>query len=239
MLAAHLGCEHAPPYFFKPVPDPGTRQRARRNPDSHAYALRGLDPAQALAQAQIAPALLARPDGRITALQMERLSDAAMRELDDEALGWFSRPLPWGSYGMLARASITAPHLGLAMARWCRHHGLLTQDVRLELAVQGDVARLTLHEARDLGALREFCHVSLLRNALGVACWLVDSRIPLLDAAFAFGAPPHADAYAVLFSAPARFRAAPTHISPSGPQRGRPGGPAEPVRPHPAPAVEG
>jgi AraC-like DNA-binding protein len=180
---------------------------------AHAYALRGLDPAQALAQAQIAPALLARPDGRITALQMERLSDAAMRELDDEALGWFSRPLPWGSYGMLARASITAPHLGLAMARWCRHHGLLTQDVRLELAVQGDVARLTLHEARDLGALREFCHVSLLRNALGVACWLVDSRIPLLDAAFAFGAPPHADAYAVLFSAPARFRAAPTHIS--------------------------
>jgi hypothetical protein len=60
---------------------------------AHAYALRGLDPAQALAQAQIAPALLARPDGRITALQMERLR-AAMRELDDEALGWFSRPLP-------------------------------------------------------------------------------------------------------------------------------------------------
>ncbi|MFZ1499047.1 MAG: AraC family transcriptional regulator ligand-binding domain-containing protein, partial [Giesbergeria sp.] len=41
---------------------------------AHAYALRGLDPAEALAQAQIAPALLARPDSRITALQMERLS---------------------------------------------------------------------------------------------------------------------------------------------------------------------
>ena len=28
-----------------------------------------------------------------------------MQELDDEALGWFNRRLPWGSYGMLARAS--------------------------------------------------------------------------------------------------------------------------------------
>lgn len=178
----------------------------------HAYALRGVDPAPALAHAQITPALLARPDGRITALQMERISDAAMRELDDEALGWFGRALPWGSYGMLARASITAPHLGLAMARWCRHHGLLTQDLRLELAVHEGVARLRLHEARELGLLREFCHVSLLRNFLGVACWLVDSRIPLLDAAFAFDAPAHADAYPLLFGTPARFGTAPTAI---------------------------
>src|SRR5690606_38248316 len=135
-----------------------------------------------------------------------RISDAAMRELDDEALGWFRRPLPWGSYGLLARASISSPNLELALSRWCRHHGLLTQDVRLSLSVdENATARLSLHEAHDLhdlGVLREFCHVSLLRNALGVACWLVDSRIPLLAADFAFDAPPHADAYRVLFSAP-------------------------------------
>ena len=179
----------------------------------HAYALRGLDAAQALAYADISPDVLATPGGRITALQMERMSDAAMRELDDEALGWFSRPLPWGSYGMLARASITAPHLGLAMARWCRHHGLLTQDVRLALEVHGDLAQLALHEGRDLGVLREFCHVSLLRNALGVACWLVDSRIPLLGAQFAIERPPHAEAYEVLFSTSARFCAGATTLS--------------------------
>jgi hypothetical protein len=43
---------------------------------------------------------------------MEIMSGAAMQELDDEALGWFSRRLPWGSYGMLCRASITSPDLG-------------------------------------------------------------------------------------------------------------------------------
>ena len=111
-----------------------------------AYQRYGRDPAQALSQAQIAPEQLAKADSRITAWQMETLSGTAMQELDDEALGWFSRRLPWGSYGMLARASISAPTLQLALARWCRHHGLLAPDIALELSVAGDVATIRITE---------------------------------------------------------------------------------------------
>ena len=147
-----------------------------------AYERRGLSPHRALAQAQIAPQLLQDDSARITAWQMEQISDAAMQELDDEALGWFSRRLPWGSYGMLARASISSPTLQVALARWCRHHGLLADDIALQLTTTGDTATLAITEARDLGALREFCLVSVLRNAHGLACWMVDSRIPLIAA---------------------------------------------------------
>ena len=122
-----------------------------------AYAQRGLPPDGALQAAQIAPAQLQDDAGRITALQMELLCDHAMRELDDEGLGWFSRRLPWGSYGLLARASISSPSLGLAVARWCRHHGLLTDDIALSLQVDGSVATIRLHAQRDLGAFQEFC----------------------------------------------------------------------------------
>ena len=149
-----------------------------------------MSPERALAQAQIAPQLLQDDAARITAWQMEQISDAAMQELDDEALGWFSRRLPWGSYGMLARASISSPTLQVALARWCRHHGLLADDIALRLTTTGDTATLRITEARDLGALREFCLVSVLRNAHGLACWMVDSRIPLIAAEFAFDAPP-------------------------------------------------
>ena len=148
-----------------------------------------MSPERALAQAQIAPQLLQDDAARITAWQMEQISDAAMQELDDEALGWFSRRLPWGSYGMLARASISSPTLQVALARWCRHHGLLADDIALQLTTEGDTATLRITEARDLGALREFCLVSVLRNAHGLACWMVDSRIPLIAAEFAFDAP--------------------------------------------------
>ena len=72
----------------------------------------GLDPAALLQQAQIAPDAVKNPDARVTAWQFERLSGLAMQTLDDEALGWFDRRLPWGSYGMLARASLSAPRLG-------------------------------------------------------------------------------------------------------------------------------
>jgi len=214
-----------------------------------AYAQYEKDPSRALEMAQITPGDLQQTDARITAWQMERLSETAMRELDDEALGWFSRRLPWGSYGMLARASISAPTLYVALSRWCRHHGLIAPDITLTLSTAGDTASITLTEnatspAHGHGAFaqvkeepakragdteqkhhalglprtpqpnripepfREFCMVSVLRNVLGVACWLIDSRITLLQADFPFEPPPHADAYAVLFPGPTRFQQA-------------------------------
>ncbi len=172
-----------------------------------AYSARGMDPARALEQAQITPAQLHDSAARISSGQLEALSAAAMRELDDEALGWFSRRLPWGSYGMLARASLSAPTLGLALARWCRHHALLTDDILLHLSTEGERATLAVTERRDLGALREFCLVTTLRNALGVSSWFIDSRLPVLAAEFPFAPPPHAEAYAVLFSGPTQFDA--------------------------------
>ncbi len=176
-----------------------------------AYKKYQIKPITALEVAQIAPSLLDNPNPhttKVTAAQFEALSYHAMRELDDEALGWFSRRLPWGSYGMLARASISAPNLGVALKRWCRHHGLLADDIALTLTVDGEIATLNLLENRDLGVLREFCLVSVLRNVHGLACWFINSRIPLIAAEFPFAAPAHESAYSILFSAPTRFQQA-------------------------------
>jgi AraC-like DNA-binding protein len=173
-----------------------------------AYRQRGLNPARALEKAQIAPNLLKQPQARVTAWQMEWMSEAAMRELDDEALGWFRRRLPWGSYGMLVRASVTAPTLGVAMKRWCRHHNLLTDDIHLQVSISDGLAHIDLQEhpeRHDLGTLREFCIVSVLRNALGVACWLTDSRISLTQTRLHVAKPVHADSYRVLFDVPVEF----------------------------------
>lgn len=178
-----------------------------------AFVRRGLPYAAVLQQAHIAPNSITDDQQAITAWQMERLSSAAMQALDDEALGWFSRPLPWGSYGMLARASISAPTLGLAMRRWCRHHGLLTKDITLSLSVDGDTAWLRLIEQRDLGALREFCMVSVLRNFHGLACWLIDSRIQLQSAQFAFEQPAHSAVYPLMFGPAVLFQSSPCTLA--------------------------
>lgn len=199
----------APPSRL-PVP---TRQTASRSVTPiafvkaivQAYEQRGKSPIQVLKLAQITPQMLTDSKSRISAEQMECISGAAMQELDDEALGWFGRRLPWGSYGMLARASISASSLEVALKRWCRHHALIADDITLQLSIDAESASLSITEQRDLGSLREFCLVSVLRNIHGLACWLIDSRIPLLGAEFPFKAPAHSDFYRVLFSGPTQF----------------------------------
>ena len=206
------------PHTSRPLPSPDSHGRAETpmafvRAIASAYTQRGLDHWPTLSAAQIAPEQFHQAASRITALQMEWLSATAMRELDDEALGWFRRRLPWGSYGMLVRASLTAPTLGVALARWCRHHNLLTDDIRLNLSTSDGLAHIELHEAHDLKDLREFCTVSVLRNALGVACWLTDSRIPLAATELHFAPPQHADSYRVLFDGPCQFQSPHSRLS--------------------------
>jgi AraC-like DNA-binding protein len=177
-----------------------------------AYKRYNQSPVEALKLAQITPAQLKQTSGHITARQMEQLSGAAMQELDDEGLGAFSRKLPWGSYGMLARASISSPNLGVALKRWCRHHALIADDITLRVATSGDTAAITVEEKMP-GKVGEFALVHVLRNIHGLACWYVDSRIPLQGARFPFVAPPHVEAYGLMFPGPLlQFNAAQAEI---------------------------
>jgi AraC-like DNA-binding protein len=179
----------------------------------HAYARYGVDPSSALQAARIRPEQLDDPEARITAGQLEWLGHAAMRELDDEALGWFSRPMRWGTYGMLTRAAVTAPTLGAALQRWCRLHGLLVDEISLSVKLDGAMARVQVQEHQPLGPVREFCVMSMLRGLHGLACWSIDAHIALADIALPFEAPPHSRVYGLLFPGPVRFGAEQASLS--------------------------
>jgi AraC-like DNA-binding protein len=173
-----------------------------------AYAAQNKSPAKALEFAQITPSQAKKTSAHITALQMERISSFAMHELNDEVLGCLSRQLPWGTYGMLVRASLTSPTLGVALKRWCRHHGLVADDIELSVEERDGKAHIRLRELKDLGEQREFGVLSVLRNLYGVACWLVDSRITLEQVHFAFEAPAHQAVYPLMFQGPVLFGSA-------------------------------
>lgn len=170
-----------------------------------AYEKYEVDPTSALEKAQIQPDSIWAFNSRATSDQFEDLSWVAMQELDDEAIGWFSRKLPWGSYGMLCRASVGSATLGLALRRWGRHHRILTDDVLFQLEVADGVACVSIRENRDLGHFRELCLVTLLRYILGFACWAIDEKIPLTLAEFPYPSPQHTDIYGKLFSPNLKF----------------------------------
>ena len=178
-----------------------------------AYRRYGKDPGDALRWARIAPEFLSDPRNRVTGSQMQTLFGIAIQELDDEALGWFSRRLPWGSYGMLCRATLGSPTLEVALKRWCRYHGLLTDDIALKFTVTRSAAAIVIQINRDLGEMEEFCFATLFRYILGYACWAVNSRIPLLETCFPFDALEHIEVYRMLFPGPLHFRSESAKIS--------------------------
>ena len=81
-------------------------------------------------------------------------------------------------------------------------------QVKEEPATRAGDTKQKTTPLRSPASVREFCLISMLRNIHGLACWLVDSRIPLQAAEFPFAPPPHADAYTVLFSGTSRFQQA-------------------------------
>ncbi|MBK7541505.1 MAG: AraC family transcriptional regulator [Candidatus Competibacteraceae bacterium] len=172
-----------------------------------AYRRYGKDPNPALRRSRITPEFLLDPANRVTGWQMQTLFGIAIKELDDEALGWFARRLPWGSYGMLCRASLSSPTLEIALKRWCRHHRLLADDITLHFSVDPQAASVAIEANRNLGEVAEFCFATLFRYILGYACWLINSRIPLLETCFPFNAPEHLSVYQTLFPGPLHFRA--------------------------------
>jgi len=116
-----------------------------------AYENQGLSAQNALEVSGISEDQLAEENGRIDSLQMESITKCAMQELDDEALGWYRHPMPYGTNAMLCRASLTSVNLGVAIKRWCNHHNLIVDDVHLQLSSDGSKARFTVEKTTSLG----------------------------------------------------------------------------------------
>jgi AraC-like DNA-binding protein len=175
---------------------------------TRAYQRYGLDPEPALREAGIPEHLLQRPQAFMPARHLEALTTRAMRELEDEALGLFSRRLRPGSFEMVVRACLSASHLGDALQRWCRYRRAQVDDISMALQVSGATASIVITEVRPLAAAeRDLALLSVLRQVHGLACWMIDSQIPLIEAAFPGPGPAFRGAYMLMFPGPVHFHA--------------------------------
>lgn len=159
-----------------------------------------------LIEAGIAPDLLAEPAARITAQQYVALFTRLMDGRDDEALGFFARPLRRGSFALMARSTLGAATLAQSLRRLCRTFRVLQDDVALDCTrdAQGRVGlRITMI---DPGAARHtFLHELLLRVLWRLIAWLHGGRLKPARFDFAFATPAHAAEYATVFPGTVAF----------------------------------
>lgn len=175
---------------------------------------RGLDAEALLAQVGIPQSLLDVPQARVSAAHYAALWRLIAQTLDDELFGLDSRRVKVGCFAMLSRAAIGCETLEHALTRTSHFYDLVLDDVSVTVSRQDNRAMLALHErtARD-GPHRVFAHEGLLVILLGLACWLVGRRIPVLLAQFAYPRPDHSVEYRSMYGSHLSFNAASTAIT--------------------------
>lgn len=158
-----------------------------------------------LEEAGIATELLQQAGARVTADQYATLFRLLIDRLDDEGLGFLSRPLKRGSLALIARSAISAPTLEVALRRVARTFGLLQDDVVLESVRERGLAGVALRFTNASTTHPVFLHELLLRVFWRLLAWLAGGHLTAVRFDFAFECPPHASSYGKVFPAPLQF----------------------------------
>lgn len=158
-----------------------------------------------LLEAGIAPSLMQQASARVTASQYSELFRILMKRLDDECLGFLSRPLKPGSLGLITLSAVGAETLELAMRRIARAFWLLQDDVLLEPVQDGALAGLSLKFTNASVIYPNFLHEFFLRMFWRQLAWLIGGKLPAERFDFAFGLPAYAGSYGQAFPAPLHF----------------------------------
>lgn len=158
-----------------------------------------------LADAGIAPELLDQAGARVTAAQYIALFRSLIERLDDECLGFLSRPLKRGSFALTARSALGAPDLETAIRRIAHTFRLVQDDLVIEPVREGDLAGLALRFVAPSVARPEFLDEMLLRVLWRLLAWLAGGRLPAARFDFAFDCPPHVSCYGKVFPASLEF----------------------------------
>lgn len=164
---------------------------------------RGLDPAPILAAAGIAPAALAAEHGRVSAASFGALWKTIASALDDEFFGLDSHGMKVGSFATFCHLALHTRTLREALIRVSRLCNLLLDDTRVELAFDdADTAtiRLVDRATADTGDRRVFAHETLFVMLYGLMCWLIDRRLLIRRASFAYPQPAWWREYTQIYS---------------------------------------
>lgn len=148
---------------------------------------------------------VAADNGRITEEQFAALYRLMASESKDELLGLFSRALPGGAMKYGGYIMIAAPTVGVALHRYSRFLHMITDDVEVVLARDGEIGSVTFVEPAGPRRCRTMGLELLVKVIHGVMSWLIGRNVPLNSVDFAFAAPDHVDDLNTLFPGPIRF----------------------------------
>jgi len=143
---------------------------------------KGVDPVALLRRNRISPRLLSEPSAMISVERYADLQVSTMQALEDEALGYYERKLPLGSWSMMCHAVIGSETLGQALSRYCRFFNLFDiGNSDLVLEVEQDCANFVVQQEIQQALDNPFMTEIALFNCHRFASWLCRAHLPLIS----------------------------------------------------------
>ncbi len=165
----------------------------------------GAQDAILLARAGIAPALLTSPQARVPAKLYGALWNAIAQTIDDEFFGQDSHPMRSGSFVAMSQTALTARTGLKALTRAVHFMRCVLDDVYAEIEPAQDRIRLRFVHRKNIAEPTMFMYATYFILVYGLTCWLIDRRIPILQACFQCSKPAAADEYRLMFCDDMRF----------------------------------
>ncbi len=171
----------------------------------------GHEPGRALEIADIKPELIDEPAARVTETQAARLIQALWDASDDELVGAGPKPVPRGTFRMIALAVLSARDLAGALHR-------LVEFVRIGMGFEGievvgdvETAQLSFHSPSHDQTSQQVAAI-FLAVVHRFAGWLIGQQIILTSAQLP-GAPRNSIEYVRVYGVSPRFESATAAIT--------------------------
>lgn len=133
--------------------------------------------------------LLSEPGGRVTATQFVALCNALAEELDDECLGFLSRPLRRGTFAMITRSILGSATVKSALNRVARALTLVQDDLVFTCSRKGRLIGLVIEPRPGSPAVRRFGYEFLLRVCWQLTYWMQGNQVRARRFDFSFPKP--------------------------------------------------
>ena len=149
-----------------------------------AYHAQGFDSEQLLTSLGLKP-LMKMGNARISVSQFFELTRALQEALDDEMLGYMTKPVPQGSLSMLCRTMVKLPTLGDAITCYSEFLSLFNGGEPVYLQEKANNRhQLKLSLQSGLQQQSPYFMQRMLLTAYKSLCWLSNSRIALSQVSF-------------------------------------------------------